>query len=563
MKNIFLVLLFSCGMSFGQNNIPIDYFSNPLDIDLVLSGNFGEMRANHFHSGLDLKTQQREGLPVYAPADGYVSRINVQHFGYGKALYLLHPNGYTTVYAHLRSFAGDIEKYVKDTQYKKETFEIELFPEKSLIPVKKGDIIAYTGNTGGSGGPHLHFEIRDSSQRPMNPLLFGIEIPDSKEPIVSAIFAYPIGEEAHVNQSQNRTKLRLIKQKDGNYKTENINAFGKIGFGITTYDQQDGASNKNGSYKIETRFNGSEKFEVLFNKFSFSETRYLNRYTDYNYYETNRSMVQKLFREENNPLSIITKEDDNGFITLTDSLQSIYTIEVNDFKGNRMYVSVPIEGKNMEILEPKNIEKTADYIYADHATSITKGKFSIYIPANSLYENTYLDIQATGDVLKFHEDVIPIHSNIIITADISAYTEADKDKLYIGRLNYKGLPEYTSTTRNGDKLTGKTRTFGSYTVATDTDAPIIKPINFSEGKWISNQNFLYLKITDDLSGISSYRATINEKFILMEYDYKKDVLVYNFNDNVNLESENNFKLIVTDNVGNSATFEAKFFRKQP
>tara|TARA_R110002050_G_scaffold50013_1_gene115833 strand:- start:229 stop:1053 length:825 start_codon:yes stop_codon:yes gene_type:complete len=274
-------------------------------------------------------------------------------------------------------------------------------------------------------------------------------------------------------------------------------------------------------------------------------------------------MVQKLFRESNNPLSIITKEDENGFVSVKDSLQSIYTIEVNDFKGNRMFISVPIEGAKLEILEPKNIERTDDYILADHATSITKGKFSIYIPANSLYEDTYLNIKDEGEVLKFHEDVIPIHSNISITADISSYSEADKDKLYIGKLNYRGLPSYTSTTRNGDKLTAKTRTFGDYTIASDTTPPVIKPVNFSEGKWISNQNFLQVKITDDLSGISSYRATINDKFILMEYEYKKNVLTYNFNDNVNLESENNLKVIVIDNVGNSATFEAQFFRKQP
>lgn len=558
-----MLLLLLGGFAYSQNDIPTDYFSNPLDIDLVLAGNFGEMRANHFHSGLDIKTEQREGLPVYAPADGYVTRIQVQHYGYGKALYILHPNGYTTVYGHLKSYAGEIEKYVKDTQYKKETFEIELFPDKTLLPVKKGDLIAYTGNTGGSGGPHLHYEIRDGSQRPMNPLLFGVEIPDTKTPIVSAVFAYPIGEDAHIDQSQNRTKLKLSKQKDGSYKAESITAFGKIGFGITTYDQQNGASNKNGSYKIKTTFNGSEKFEVVFNKFSFSETRYLNRYTDYNYYETNKSMVQKLFREKNNPLSIITKEDENGFVTVADSLNSIYTIEVDDFKGNKISVLIPVEGKKLEILEPKNIEKTDDYIIADHATSITKGKFSIYIPANSLYEDTYLNIEAKGDTLKFHEDLIPIHTNISITADVSAYSEDDKNKLYLGRLNFRGLPNYTSTSRNGDKLTGKTRTFGEYVIASDTTPPVIKPVSFSEGKWLSNQNFLQVKITDDLSGISSYRGTINGKFILMEYDYKKNVLTYNFNDNVNLETENNLKLIVVDNVGNSATFEAKFFRKQP
>ena len=563
MKKILVLLPFFYLFSYAQNDIPTDYFSNPMDIDIVLSGSFGELRSNHFHSGLDIKTQQKEGLPVFAPADGYVSRINVSNFGYGKALYILHPNGYTTVYGHLRSYAGDIEKYVKDTQYNKETFEIELFPEKTLLKVKKGDLIAYTGNTGGSGGPHLHFEIRDSAQRPMNPLLFGIVVPDSRTPLLSAVFAYPISEDAHINQSQNRTKLRLIKQKDNNYKTEDIKAFGKIGFGITTNDQFDGASNKNGSYKINTNFNGIEKLEVLFNIFSFAETRYLNRFIDYNYFETNKSRIQKLFRETNNPLSIITKEDDNGFVHVKDSLQSIYTIEVSDLMGNKVSVTVPIEGSKMEIVDSTNVTKTDDYIIADHATSITKGKFSIYIPANSLYEDVYLDIRADGDTLNFHEDVVPIHSNISITADISAYKDEDKDKLYLGRLNYRGVPYYNSTSRNGDKLTAKTRTFGNYIVASDTTPPIIKPLNFSEGKWISDQNFLQVKITDDLSGISSFRATINGKFILMEYEYKKDVLTYNFNDNINLESENNLKVIVTDNVGNSATFEAKFFRKHP
>lgn len=502
MKKFLLLLLLIGSFTYAQTDFPKDYFTNPLDIEMILSGSFGELRSNHFHSGLDIKTKQREGMPVYAPADGYVSRIKVGHFGYGKALYILHPNGYTTVYGHLKTYAGDIEKLVKETQYAKESYEIELFPEKNALAVKKGDLIAYTGNTGGSGGPHLHYEIRDSSQRPINPLHFGIDIPDSKAPLLTAVFAYPIGEDAHINQSQNRTKLRLIKQKDGNYKTEDLNAYGRIGFGVTTSDQFDGASNKNGSYRIETRFNGAEKFEVVFDKFSFAETRYLNRYIDYEYFETNKSRIQKLFREQNNPLSVITKEHENGFVTVKDSLQSIYSIAVNDLKGNTVFVTIPIQGAKLDVLDPKKVVVTDDYINADHATSITKGKFSIYIPANSLYEDTYLNIRADADTLYFHEDIVPIHTNITLTADISSYKNEDKDKLYLGRLNYKGEPYYTSTTRNGDKLSAKTRIFGTYIIASDTIPPEIEPINFSEGKWISNENFLEVKITDKLSGIS-------------------------------------------------------------
>ena len=561
MRKICLLFLFSGILSFGQSDLPTDYFANPLNINIILSGSFGELRSNHFHSGLDIKTQQREGIPVYASADGFVSRVNVQNFGYGKALYIEHPNGYTTVYAHLQRFAGDIQSYIKENQYKKETYEIEMFPEKTLIPVKKGDLIGYSGNTGGSGGPHLHFEIRDSSQRPMNPMLFGIVVPDNHPPIISSLFAYPIAEDSQINQHQERTKLRLIKQKDGSYKTEDFIAFGKIGFGVSTHDQLDGASNKNGVYTITTTLNNVAKFEVKFDKFSFSETRYLNRYTDYAYFKTNKSQIQKLFRESNNPLSIIVKEDDNGYVNIKDSLDYSYSINIKDFEGNSSLIIVPIKGKKMDILFPRDTLKTIDHIYADHAFSITKGKYSIYIPANSLYDDIYLDIQAKENILKLHEDVVPIHKNISITADISEYKDEDKDGLFIGKLTPWGKTYYVKTQRKGDKLTAITRNFGDFGIVSDTVEPVIQPINFSEGKWISNQNNLQIKITDALSGISSYRATINGKFILMEYEYKKDVITYDFNDAIIDESENNLQLIVIDNVGNSATFEAKFFRK--
>lgn len=562
MRKLLLLLLISTSFVFSQENIATDYFGSPLDIPLILSGSFGELRGNHFHSGLDIKTQQREGYAVYATADGYISRINVQHYGYGKALYIQHPNTYSTVYAHLQRFSPEIEKYVKEHQYKKESFEIELFPSATAILVKKGELIGYSGNTGGSGGPHLHYEIRDSNSRPMNPLLFGVEIPDSKIPIVTGVYGYILSEDGQINQSQSPVKLRLIKQKDGNYKAENITAFGKIGFGISTYDQLDGAINKNGIYTINTEYNGSEKFEVRFDKFSFSETRYLNRFIDYSYWMTNKGKIQKLFRETNNPLSIITKDEQKGIIDIKDGLQSIFNIRVRDFKGNEILVSLPIDGKDLEIMDPRTNQKTDNHIIADQAYSITQGKYSVYIPANSLYEDTYLDIKNIGDTLKLHKDVIPIHKNISITADISNYTDSDKEKLYIGRVSFGKNPYYTSTKKNGNKLIATTRTFGEYVIAFDFLPPTISPVNFEDGKWISDQNLLKIKITDDLSGISSYRATINGKFILMEYEYKNNTLTYDFADNINTETENNLRLIVTDNVGNIATFDAKFFRKQ-
>ncbi len=559
-KIIFLLLIFG-GTVYSQKDIPTDYFNNPIEIPLILSGNFGELRNNHFHSGLDIKTQQREGIPIYAPADGYLSRIKVSLFGYGKALYLSHPNGYSTVYAHLQKYAGAIQEHVKEYQYQNETFTFELFPETNQFLVKKGDLIGYTGNSGSSGGPHLHFEIRDASSRPMNPMLFGIEISDSIKPIINSVFAYPISEDAQINQSQNPVKLRLILQKDGSYKTENIKAFGKIGFGISAHDQQNGASNKNGVYQIKSTYNGEERFKVLFEKFSFAETRYLNRYIDYPYFKNNRSRVQKLFRQSNNPLSIIKEESEFGYINIQEEYTSLYTIEVTDFKNNSITISIPIKGEKLEILKPREDTKTEDFLFSDQANSFTKGKFSVYIPANSLYENTYLNIKTQGDTLQLHKDVTPLHKNMTITVDVSNYKDSDINKLFIGRLNYKGIPYYNTTTRKGDKLLIYTKVFGSYALVSDNTAPTIKPLNFSDKKWLSKNNTLKIKIEDKLSGVSSYRATINGKFILMEYNYKKDVLTYDFNDNIISESENNLKLIVVDNVGNNATFEATFFRK--
>jgi len=490
-----------------------------------------------------------------------VSRIKVAHYGYGKALYIKHPNGYTTVYAHLSKYNGAIQDYVKESQYANETFEIELFPDNVLLQVKKGTLIGYTGNSGSSGGPHLHYEIRDSASRPMNPMLFGVEIKDTKKPLVNTVFAYPIGPGSHVNGSQERVKLRLIRQKDGSYKAENMTGAGKIGFGVSTYDQQNGASNKNGVYQIKTAYNGNEVFNVLFERFSFDETRYLNRFIDYGYFKKNRSRVQKLFRQTNNPLSIIVNEDNNGYVNLEEGFSSVYTIEICDYKNNKVLISIPMEGKDQEITVAKKATDSLDFVYHSQPTTLSKGKFSVYIPSNSLYEDTHLSIESVGDTLHLHKDVIPIHKNITISMDVSNYKGADINKLFLARLSYKGEPYYSSTFRKDNKLSTRTRTFGTYTIAEDSTAPTVKAVNFSDGKWISKNKTLKLKIDDDLSGISSYRATLNGKYILTEYNYKKDVLTYDFDDAIISASENNLKLIVVDNVGNSTTFEATFFRK--
>lgn len=565
MKQFGTLLFFAFLISFistqAQSEIPTDYFKNPLDVPLILAGTFGELRSNHFHSGMDIKTEQRTGLKVLAAGEGYVSRIKVQQWGFGKALYVQHPNGYTTVYGHLKEFSPKIKAYVRKRQYEKESFEIELHPSAEELPVSQGELIALSGNSGSSGGPHLHFEIRDNQSRPMNPMLFGLKIEDSKPPIINSLFVYPIGDSAYVNNNAERQKIRLIPLQDGTFKTEGINAFGKIGFGISTVDRLDGAPNKNGVYKIESFCNGSKNFEMIFNKFSFSESGYLNRMIDYSYYKKYKSRVQKLFIEPNNPLSIYTNVLAKGLIDTTPGEDYVVVIKVSDFAGNVSTIRIPIEGQLSDTVQFGEVKKTNYFAPADHATVFEKGIFDIHIPKGALYEDIYLNISTDGETIHLHEATTPLHKNLTLGFDVGKYSEKDRKQLCIARTYPWGSKYYATTYKKENRFTTRTKTFGTYTLVTDDTSPKISPVNFNDGKWISKNRFLKLKITDDFSGISSYRATVNGKFIMMEYNHKTNLLTHDFNDGIVTDTENKLKVIVTDNVGNNTTFEATFFRK--
>ena len=564
MRNtLIIVLLIFTQSILAQNPYPQDYFRNPLEIQLVLAGTFAELRSNHFHSGLDIKTQQREGLKVFAAAKGYVSRIKISHWGYGKALYITHPNGYTTVYAHLKKFSPKIEALIKKSQYEKETFEIELFPSINELLIDTDEVIAFSGNTGGSSGPHLHFEIRDKKERPINPMLFGIDIKDTKRPTILSVFAYPIDNNSQVNLSNEKTKLRLIPKNNGDYTIENIEAFGKIGFGIVTYDRQDFAPNKNGVSNIQTFFNGNKNFEIDFKRFSFDETKHLNRLIDYEHFRKNKSRIQKLYIEPNNPLSIYKNVNKNGYITINDSTSSIYKIRINDYKGNDTWLTIPITGKKNDTIKSKHIEITDHFIYADQVTNLESQNVSVYFPSNTFYDNFFIDFSVKSDTLILHKPIVSAQKYFTINYDVSNYTESDKDKLFIARLvgYYKNYLAYTPTTKKGNILSARTKTLDTYVLGVDIENPKIKLLNFQDGQWLSKYRYLKVKIDDEISGIKNYRATVNGKWILMEYDAKKKTLVYDFNDNKITDTKNNLKIIVTDNVGNSSTFEAIFFRK--
>jgi len=562
MRLCLFFILFN-GSVFAQVNYPKDYFRPPLDIPMQLSGNFGELRPNHFHAGFDLKTQQKEGLDVHAVADGYISRIKISTFGNGKTIYITHSNGYTSVYGHLQRATDSIEDFIKKEQYKEQSFEIERFLKPGELVVKKGQIIALSGNTGASEGPHLHFEFRDNiTENIINPMLFGFDkfMKDTKKPILFNIYAYPIGEESIVNQSKRPLLLNLVLQKDGTYLADKVVANGKVGFGINTFDYDDVSFNKNGVYKVQSFCNGTPIFGYQFDTYSFDEMRYVNALIDYSMYKKTQQRVQKLFMNTPYNLSFIKSDATNGVLVTQPNLTSQYRIEVSDFYGNRTQVTIPIVNDNLPVIIAK--EPVSKYrVKAKNESNFSKENMSVFFPANTFYEDFNLNFDVKNDTLFLHTDIVPAHTNFTIEMEDHKFSETQKDKLFIGSLGSSKIG-YNYTFRKGDVFSTKVKTLGKYALVLDVIPPkisIAKPI---EGKWLTNNKYIQFTIADDLSGIKSYNGYLNGKWILFEYDNKTKKIIHNFSDGIVAEGANELKIIVVDNCGNSTIFETQFFRSQ-
>ncbi len=577
-RKISLLLFVVSGLMFpgkgvGQSVAPSKAdFRPPVDFSLYLSGTFGELRSNHFHAGIDIKTKGREGEAIRSIGDGYVSRIKVSTGGYGKVLYITHPNGYVSVYGHLQRFNDSIQQFVKDYQYKRERFAVEIFPDKERFPVKQGEFIGWSGNTGSSSAPHLHFEIRKAgSQHPVNPLLFdGIKIEDTYSPRIQELVIYPVDSRSVID-GRNDTAFFVVTGKGDKQILKGnpvITVSGNISFGIRVYDPMNGVHNHNGVYKMDIWMDTVHVFGMEMDELSFATMRYINSLIDYNYFQKKKRRVIRTQIDTNNRLFIYRDVNHNGILSFSDSAMHEVVLKVSDIYGNRSSLkfnlrTVPV---NPSLLAVNTDPQPGIYFDYGKKHHIEAGNLSIDFPANSFYRSVYFILDSvSGDstmyspVYRVHNRFTPVQKSFSISIDPHTDTVSWADKFYIAYIDKDGNSWFVGNGRNNGRLEAKTNLLGDYVVLADTVPPEIKPVNISDGKNMAGERYIKVKISDGETGIKKYRATLNGQWVLMEYEPKKDLLFYVIDDHMK-KGPNHFRLEVSDMVGNESVYEAEVLR---
>ena len=517
--------------------------SAPLDIPLVLSGTFAELRGNHFHGGIDIKTQGRSGLKVSAVADGYVSRISVSPYGYGNALYLRHPKGYTTVYGHLNAFYPELEQWIEEQLRDRSKNNGNLYPNANQFPVSRGQLVAFSGNTGGSFGPHLHFEIRDTkTEEPLNPLEFGIQVKDTRKPDLRG--------------------LMWTDRDFGDYGTfkegDTVEMYSTKGFDVFTTDKQDGANNNNGVYLIEASANGQVFFTAHYNRINFNTSRFINAHINYPRYATQRVRYTRLYELENNPLKITNTypimnpsfQASKGWISV--AVDSIVQVDVSilDYEKNQRNLTFYLRGS--AVLDDYSRAETLDW---QRDNDLAIGPIKVHIPSGALYNTAEFNLFKKGDnTYVIGEAYVPLQKHMTLSWELDSVKQR-KQGWFVWEYDNRGKKSAITGERKDAVLEIKTRSTGSYQLDQDLKKPEVRIVK-NTPSLRSNSSFKEIQVhaADDKTGIDRYSARIDDSFARIDFDYKKELLKVIIPKEL-AAGNHNLRIVVIDGVGNTTVKE--------
>jgi hypothetical protein len=544
-------------------------FYPPLDIPLYLSGNFGELRSGHFHSGLDFKTQGVTGKKVYSVDDGYISRIKIQTMGYGNSIYITHPGGFTSVYGHLDHFSDTIARYVKIVQYQKRTHTLDIYPDKESFKVKKGEIIAFSGNTGSSGGPHLHFELRGTlSQHPLNALLYNFDVKDDLPPRLFNLYVYPLGETPEGSYAE--PKMFPLHKVNGNYHlntADTITLKGNVAFGLETADFLNDISNQCGVYSIELKVNEQVVYIFRIDEFNFNESVYINAHSDYHALLEKNKKIHLLYRKPNNRLSLYPLLVNEGIVNFQPGETSSVDIRVNDAYGNFSELNFYVKGSAPAVM-PQRVDSASLKVFRWNSTNYYENaQIRLSIPVNSLYEDCIFNYARTDEGYQsfypfthyIGDRFTPLNKPADISFSGESIPEQIRNKVMVAMIEDSNEISCLGSNWIGENISTRISKFGKYTLVVDTIAPTIVPLNIKTGANMKFQTSVLFKVSDELSGVTEYQGFIDKSWALFEFDPKNELIVYTFDsERLTPGVEHELALYVKDAVGNQKIYRVTF-----
>lgn len=543
--------LVSVPMALPAQEKSVNPFISPFDFPLLLSGNFGELRANHFHGGVDFKTQGVVGKPIRCIADGYISRVTVTPGGYGQAVYITHDNGYTSVHGHLHRFMDGVQQVVEAYQYEHETFAVDLQFEADRFPLKQGEVFALAGNEGYSFGPHLHMEIRKTdTEEYIDPLQFYTDLlKDTTAPRATHVMLYPQVGKGVVNGSSRKKIISLSGQSP-------ITAWGQIAAGIKAYDYMDGTSNNYGVRSVTLLVDSVEVFRSTVDGFLPDENRMINAWTDYEEYATRNSWFMRSQILPGNTWRMLQADDEKGVVTINEERPYRFCYVLEDLYGNRRTYRFVVHGKKQEI-EP--LHKGKHYLKWNQGNIVQQPGMSLVIPKGMLYEDVDLNCRVIADSLNISYDYqlndkpVPLHGGCSLVIGVRNYPISDMSKYYVAR-KYKGRKSSAGGYFEDGFMFANIRELGTYSVAIDTVAPRIVPLNKPQWK-IGNIRF---KIRDAETGIKDYKVYIDGEFVLFKFASKNATLSCKHPGRIKRGLKHHMEVVITDYCGNVAREEYQF-----